>query len=178
MLESRVKRDLTTLCLTAFVTAAFFSPAAVAQSRNMRIMRPNRWFVSTSLNEVTRQETHRMLYLAQDGTMLVVQCAARDGEKTGGWAITVTRRGWNFPTDFVEGWWDVEGEPVNGPLRWGGSGQMLLLNEDSLRDRLMQPVEGLIRLRVVREEQEWNVELSARDLDASVERFAPSCQVT
>jgi hypothetical protein len=118
-----------------------------------------------------------MLYLARDGTVLIVQCAARDGRKTGGWAFMVRRDDWFFPTEFVEGWWGVDSEPLRGPLRWGGSGRIVTLNEEALRDRLLQPVEDLIRLRVARGARAWDLELGVQDLAPSVARFAPSCKV-
>jgi hypothetical protein len=89
----------------------------------------------------------------------------------------VRRDDWSFPTEFVEGWWSVDAEPPNGPLRWGGAGPLVMLNEDALRERLMEPVQDQIRFRVTRGSNEWNLEFGVRDLAPSVERFAPSCRV-
>jgi hypothetical protein len=88
----------------------------------------------------------------------------------------VRRDDWSFRSEFLEGWWSVDFEPQNGPLRWGGSGPIVMLNEDALRDRLLAPVESRIRLRITRGASEWSLEFGARDLDRAVERFAPSCQ--
>jgi hypothetical protein len=52
-----------------------------------------------------------------------------------------------------------------------------MLNEDALRERLMEPVQDQIRFRVTRGSNEWNLEFGVRDLAPSVERFAPSCRV-
>ncbi|HSH74243.1 MAG TPA: hypothetical protein VLA09_00950 [Longimicrobiales bacterium] len=152
--------------------------AAHAQSSgDVRVSRPDRWFVASSVDGATNETTRRMLYLGRDGTMLIVQCAARDGRKTGGWAVTLRRDDWAFPTDFVDGWWSVDSEPVNGPLRWGGSGPMVILNEEALRDRLKEPVEEHVTFRVSRGDREWSVALRARGLETAVETFAPSCEV-
>lgn len=150
-----------------------------AQQRTDEVStRPDRWFVSTIPDQATREPTMRLLYLGRDGTVLIVQCAARDGQKTGGWTFMVRRDDWDFPSEFIEGWWTVDAEPATGPLRWGGAGPLVMLNEDALRDRLQEPVEEQIHLRVVRGASEWNVELGVRDLAPSVEQFAPSCRST
>jgi hypothetical protein len=152
------------------------APAGAQSSGDVTVSRPDRWFIASANDEVTDQPTQRMLYLGRDGTVLIVQCAARDGRKTGGWAFMVRRDDWSFPTEFVEGWWSVDSEPLNGPLRWGGSGPLVMLNEDALKERLLASVQSQIRFRVTRGAREWNVELGVRDLDVAVERFAPSCQ--
>jgi hypothetical protein len=150
-----------------------------AQQRTDEVStRPDRWIVSTISDRASGEPTSRMLYLARDGTVLIVQCAARDGRKTGGWAFMVRRDDWEFSSEFLEGWWSVDAEPANGPLQWGGAGSIVMLNEDTLRDRLQEPVEEQIRFRVVRGAREWNVQLGVRDLAPSVEQFAPSCRAT
>jgi len=163
------------LVLAVCATAAG-SGVEAQSSDGVLASRPDRWFVSSVPEGGRSEPTTRMLYLGRDGTVLVVQCAARDGRNTGGWSIMVRRDDWDFRSEFLEGWWSVDSEPTNGPLRWGGTGPLLLLNEDTLRDRLLEPVESQVRLRIVRGEREWNVELSARDLASSVERFAPACR--
>jgi hypothetical protein len=150
---------------------------AAQQGGDLSVARPDRWFISSTLDQATSEPTQRMLYVGRDGTVLIVQCAAREGRKTGGWSLMLRRDEWSFPTDFVEGWWSVDSEPTNGPLQWGGSGSLVLLNENALMERLLEPVESQIRLRVARGSREWNLELGVRDLATSVERFAPSCQV-
>jgi len=150
-----------------------------AQQRSDEVStRPDRWFVSTTRNQDSGEPTVRLLYLGRDGTVLVAQCAARDGQKTGGWSFMVRRDEWDFASEFLEGWWTVDSEPQNGPLRWGGSGAVVMLNEDALRDRLQEPVAEQILLRVVRGDREWRVALQARDLAPSVEQFAPTCRAT
>jgi len=141
------------------------------------VRRPDRWFVVSSTDGVTREQTPRMLYLGRDGTVLIVQCAAREGRKTGGWAVTVRRDDWSFPTDFLQGWWSVDAEPPNGPLRWGGSGPMILLNEDALKARLQEPVQDRIVFRVAQGSRQWELVFGARDLATAVGSFAPTCQV-
>lgn len=150
---------------------------AAQTDRGDGIRRPDRWFVVSSTDDVTRERTPRMLYIGRDGTVLIVQCAAREGQRTGAWAITVQRDDWSFPTDFLEGWWSVDGEPLVGPRRWGGSGAMIVMNDDALKARLLEPVQERIVLRVARGVRQWEVELGARDLGTAVEQFAPSCEV-
>ena len=150
-----------------------------AQQRSDEVStRPDRWFISTTPGQDSGEPTVRLLYLARDGTVLVAQCAARDGRKTGGWSFIIRRDDWDFSSEFLEGWWTVDSEPTNGPLRWGGAGSVVMLNEDALRDRLQEPVAEQILLRVVRGDREWSVALQARDLAPSVEQFAPTCRAT
>lgn len=164
--------------VVALLVAASFGGLAAQQSGDITVSRPDRWFISSTVDRATNEPTQRMLYLGRDGTVLIVQCAAREGRKTGGWSFMVRRDDWSFPTEFVEGWWGVDSEPLNGPLRWGGSGSLVLLNEEALKERLLEPIESQIRLRVTRGSREWNLELGVRDLGLSVERFAPSCRAT
>lgn len=163
--------------MAALLAAGSAGALAGQQGGDLSVSRPDRWFISSTADRVTNEPTQRMLYLGRDGTVLIVQCAARDGRKTGGWSFMLRRDDWSFPTDFVDGWWSVDSEPPTGPLQWGGSGSLVLLNEEALKQRLQEPVERQIRLRVARGSREWNVELGVRDLARSVERFAPSCQV-
>ena len=156
----------------------FGGSVAAQPSDDVTVSRPDRWFIASTNDATTDEPTPRMLYLGRDGTVLIVQCAARDGRKTGGWAFMVRRDDWSFRSEFLEGWWSVDLEPLNGPLRWGGSGPIVMLNEDALKDRLLAPVESRIRLRITRGASEWSLEFGARDLDRAVERFAPSCQRT
>lgn len=168
-------------CRTLIGVLAFAgatAPAAAQASRDATVSRPDRWFTASAADAITNEPTTRMLYLARDGTVLIVQCAVRDGLKTGGWAFMVRRDDWSFATEFVEGWWSVDSEPLTGPLRWGGSGPIVMLNEDALRERLLTPVESQIRMRVTRGRSAWDLEFGVRDLDAAVERFAPSCRAT
>jgi hypothetical protein len=167
--------------LVVALTLAFACSAATAVAQDpdgVTVSRPDRWFIASADDAATNEPATRMLYLGRDGTVLIVQCAARDGRRTGGWAFLVRRDDWSFPTEFVEGWWSVDSEPLNGPLRWGGSGPIVMLNEDALRERLLVPVESQIRFRVTRGASEWNLEFGVRGLDQAVERFAPSCQTT
>ena len=178
-MRARSKGRVLTATLTATLMATLMaSGAAAQQGGDASVSRPDQWFISSTPDRLTHQLTPRMLYLGRDGTVLIVQCAARDGAKTGGWSFMVRRDDWAFPQEFVEGWWAVDSEPLNGPLRWGGSGQLVLLNEDALKERLQEPVERGIHLRVARGAREWNVELGVRDLAPTVERFAPSCRAT
>ncbi len=163
---------LSLLLVTPTASAAQRSPGDVS------VTRPDRWFVSSFVDSGSEEPTTRMLYLARDGTVLIVQCAARDGRRTGGWSVMVRREEWSFPTEFVEGYWTVDSEPERGPLRWGGSGPLLMLNENELKDRLLQPVDDRLHLRVTRGDREWSLEFGVRDLDTAVERFAPACQTT
>ena len=160
--------------LLLFPAAAADVAAQSDRADGMR--RPDRWFVVSSTDEVTRERTPRMLYLGRDGTVLIVQCAAREGRKTGGWAVTVRRDDWFFPTDFLQGWWSVDQEPPVGPQRWGGSGPVVLFNDDALKARLQQPVAERIVLRIAQGARQWELELGARDLAAAVGEFAPSCE--
>lgn len=163
--------------VAGLLLAGSFGDLSAQQRGDLAISRPDRWFVSSIVDQVTNEPTQRMLYLGRDGTVLIVQCAARDGRKTGGWSVMLRRDDWAFPADFVDGWWGVDAEPLQGPLQWGGAGSLVLLNEEPLKARLQQPIESRIRLRVARGSREWNLELGVRDLAPSVERFAPSCQV-
>jgi hypothetical protein len=167
-------REALGAALLLFVSVA---DGAAQTDRDSGIRRPDRWFVASSTDEVTREPTPRMLYLARDGTVLIVQCAARDGRKTGGWAVTVRRDDWAFPTDFLQGWWSVDSEPTVGPLDWGGIGATVLLNDDALKARLLQPVEESITFRVAQGTRHWELEFGPRDLATSVDRFAPACEV-
>ena len=166
----------TTLVATLLLAGAT-SGAASQQGSDLSASRPDRWFIASATDQVTDEPTPRMLYLGRDGTVLIVQCAARAGRKTGGWSFMVRRDEWSFPQEFVEGWWAVDSEPLMGPLRWGGSGPLVLLNDDDLKERLQEPVESRILFRVARGSREWDVELGVRDLAPTVERFAPSCRV-
>jgi hypothetical protein len=152
--------------------------AAAQGDRADGVRRPDRWFVVSTVDDVTRERTPRMLYIGRDGTILIAQCAAREGRKTGGWALTVQRDDWSFRTDFLEGWWSVDEEPFVGPQRWGGSGAMIIINDDALKTRLQQPVRERVVLRAAQGLRQWEVELAPRDLDRAVEQFAPSCEVT
>jgi hypothetical protein len=163
--------------LAALLLAGVPALGAAQTDQDAGVRRPDRWFVTHSIDEQTREATPRMLYLGRDGTVLIVQCAARDGRKTGGWASPVRRDDWMFPTDFLQGWWSVDSEPPVGPLDWGGVGVMVLLNDEALKARLQQPVAEGIVLRVAQGTRQWELEFASRDLAVSVERFAPACQV-
>ena len=164
--------------ITALLLAGSAAEAAAqARSDDVVVSRPDRWFVTSGNEQGANVPATRMLYLGRDGTVLIVQCAARDGRRTGGWAFMVRRDEWSFATEFLEGWWSVDSEPANGPLRWGGSGPIVMLNESALKERLQERVESQIRLRVARGADEWNLEFGVRDLESAVERFAPSCAV-
>jgi hypothetical protein len=165
---------------SALAALALVLPGDVAAqaSDGVVVSRPDRWFIASSGAGVGDAATQRMLYLGRDGTMLIVQCAARDGRKTGGWSVMVRREDWSFPTEFVDGWWGVDSEPLVGPLQWGTSGPLVLLNDDGLKERLQEPVDERIRLRFGRGAREWSLEVGVRDLAPSVERFAPSCQAS
>ncbi|HET9949680.1 MAG TPA: hypothetical protein VFQ22_12205 [Longimicrobiales bacterium] len=160
--------------------AALAAPdLAAQQQQETRSSRPDSWFIATSVDEQTREPVDRLLYVGRDGTVVIVQCAERDGERTGGWSVMIRRDDWFFRNEFLEGWWSVDGEPEQGPLRWGGSGAMVLLNEEALKERLQRPVQEAVRLRIVQTGgRQWSVELLPRDLTPSVERFAPTCQTT
>jgi hypothetical protein len=170
--SARVRAAVAVAVLSALT--AIDGAAQAAQDSGVR--RPDRWFVASTTDEVTREQTPRMLYLGRDGTVLIVQCAARDGRKTGGWAFTVRRDDWAFPTDFLQGWWSVDSEPTVGPRDWGGFGVMVLLNDDALKARLQQPVTDRIVFRVAQGARQWELEFGARDLADSVGRFAPACE--
>jgi hypothetical protein len=169
--------SLGTSWTAVLLATAVATGAAAQQSGDVSVSRPDRWFVASAPDQVTNEPTPRMLYLGRDGTVLIVQCAAREGRKTGGWSFMVRRDEWSFPQEFVEGWWAVDSEPLNGPLRWGGAGPLVLLNEDALKERLQEPVDSRIHLRVASRSRQWNVELGVRDLAPAVERFAPACRV-
>ena len=171
-------RRLTAPLVTTLLAAGAACGAAAQQGGDVSVSRPDRWFLSSAPDQLTQEPTSRMIYLGRDGTVLIVQCAARDGRTTGGWSFMVRRDDWSFPQEFVEGWWAVDSEPLTGPLRWGGSGPLVLLNEEALKERLREPVERRIHLRITRGSREWNVELGVRDLAPTVERFAPSCRAT
>ena len=169
---------LTTVLTMLLAAASGLSGAAAQQSGDVSTSRPDRWFISSAPDPVTSQPTPRMLYLGRDGTVLIVQCASREGRKTGGWSFMVRRDEWSFPQEFIQGWWAVDSEPLNGPLRWGGTGPLVLLNEEALKERMQEPVERRILFRVARGSREWNLELGVRDLTPTVERFAPTCRAT
>jgi hypothetical protein len=171
------RRSSNQIPFVILLLAASVAEAAGQAGRDPSVSRPDRWFIASATDQVTNLPTPRMLYLGRDGTLLIVQCAVRDGRKTGGWAFMVRRDDWSFATEFVEGWWSVDSEPINGPLRWGGSGVIVLLNEDALTERLQEPIESQLRFRVVRGSSEWNLAFSVRDLEEAVAGFAPSCEV-
>jgi hypothetical protein len=162
----------------ALALAGSAADVAAQPSDDVTVSRPDRWFIASAADGTSDEPTPRMLYMGRDGTVLIVQCAARDGQKTGGWAFMVRRDDWSFRSEFLDGWWSVDSEPPNGPLRWGGSGPIVMLNEAALKDRLLAPVRSQVRFRITRGASEWNLEFGVRGLDQAVERFAPSCQTT
>jgi hypothetical protein len=166
------------LFVAAAITGSWSEAGAQTSPDGGVVSRPDRWFVTSVAGGGDTEPSTRMLYMGRDGTVLIAQCAARDGLKTGGWSFMVRRDDWSFEDEFLEGWWSVDSEPLNGPLRWGGSGSLVLLNEDALRDRLQEPVDSQVILRVTRGAREWNVELGVRGLASSVEAFAPACRAT
>jgi len=158
--------------------AATAVDGAAQPNADSGIRRPDRWFVTATTDVATREQTPRMLYLGRDGTVLIVQCAARDGRKTGGWAVSVHRDDWMFPADFLDGWWAVDSEPPVGPRDWGGSGTTVVLNDDELKERLLQPIEERIVFRVAQGTRQWELVFGPRDLATSIDEFAPSCEAT
>ena len=57
--------------LAALLLTGAFGGLAAQQGGDLQVSRPDRWFVSSVVDQTTSEPTHRMLYLGRDGTVYV-----------------------------------------------------------------------------------------------------------
>ncbi len=74
--------------------------------------------------------------------------------------------------DPINGWWEVDGEGVHGPILFGIQDTM---QDEALTERLRQPVSASVSFRVVTGASEWLFEFSPEGLAEAVAVFDPTC---